>query len=297
MKPGQSIQELFEEFSELEAFGLHQLLLQCRSRGISFDLERSLRIDRSGVSSKRLLVSLDAMDYHRVFAETPFAIYDSMNMQRDQLEQLRNFFPKAWRIHFGWELGGNGWTAKSYLEMRPKVSRTEGASTHGESIDPGQVLFLGYKWPLLDGPAGVVSKYTVVTHSQAKQAIDCWEDSLLNLSNDYATAEWHSLTAILRNCSATVDPLLVLEVCDEGSARRSYDINLYDLEQTVDTIREPLSRVISPWLEQSAKQQMQQELRSISAAKLGHLATGIDRHGSMFWTLYYGAVHIVTQPR
>lgn len=293
MKTGKSIEQLLTEFSELEPYGFSSLLFHCRACNVPFDLEQSVRIDPLGVFHKRLLVSLDAGDYHRAFAQDKLVPFIRMNMPSDKLQQLHVFLPKAWRIHFGWEQGIRGWTAKSYLELRPRFLENQGLDP-SEQLAPNQLLFLGYKWPLVGMLPGVVSKYNILCHSPPREAITHWESSVLRLNQEYDSIEFKSLTNLLKNCDTTGDPLLVLEVSDEGSARFSYDINLYDLEQTVDTIRDPFSSLIHRSFRESVYQDSKSYLKSVAKERLGHLATGIDRHGSIFWTLYYGAIRVIT---
>jgi|LakMenEpi03Aug12_release.lakeMendotaPanAssembly.Ray.scaffolds.fasta_scaffold16501_9 hypothetical protein len=292
MKSGQMIDHLLEDFAELEPWGLHALLLLCRRDQVDFDLEQSVRIDRSGVFPKRLLISLDSIDYHRALADDPFLPYARMKIPYGKLVQLQRFLPKAWRIHFGWELGPRGWIGKSYLEMRPRVSDKQ---YRYPSLDPDQLLFLGYKWPLEGDGQSVVTKYNILAHSPAKEAIRRWESCLAKLSDQYKSMEFKNLTNLIINCDTTSEPLLLLDVCDEGSTRISYDINLYDLEQTVDTIREPFGGVIFRAFGEHVFQDSKLHLSSIATKRLGHLASGIDRNGFVFWTLYYGAIRVITQ--
>lgn len=294
MKTGKSIEQLLIEFSELEPYGFSSLLLHCRACQVPFDLEQSVRIDRIGLFHQRLLVSLDASDYHRAFEEEKLSPFARMNVPSDKLQQLHTFLPKAWRIHFGWELGNHGWVAKSYLELRPRFLKNQELEP-SERLAPNQLLFLGYKWPLNGMLPGVVTKYNILCHSPPREAITQWESSVLHLNQEYESSEFKSLTTLLKNCDTTEDPLLVLEVSDEGSARFSYDINLYDLEQTVDTVRDPFSSLIYRLFRESVYQYSKSYLESIAKERLGHLATGVDRHGSIFWTLYYGAIRVITQ--
>ena len=53
MRAGKSIQELIAEFIAMDAIGLQAVLLQAKDRGVEFDLERSVRVDASGVFPMR----------------------------------------------------------------------------------------------------------------------------------------------------------------------------------------------------------------------------------------------------
>lgn len=295
MKMGSLVEKLIEEFSDLEPFGFQSLLYQCRTQGVVFDLERSLRIDRSGVYPNRLLVSLDSGDYQRANLHDLFGPCSGMKMPSNQLAQLQTFFPKAWRIHFGWELGSRGWIGKIYLELRPReIYQPELRSI--KRLEPDQLLFLGYKWNLHNDAQGVVSKYKIRSHSSPRIAIGNWEESICSLSDEYGSSEVKNLIESLKKRETTNDPLLVLQVNDEGSTRVSYDINLYDLEQSIDSVRELVSGIIYQFFPLPVHQAAETYLASIASERLGHLATGVDRNGCVFWTLYYGAIRVVTKP-
>jgi hypothetical protein len=292
MSTGRSIVDLFDEFQEAESFGLHRILSQTRYRGIPFDFERSVRVEASGVYPKRLLASLDIDDYRQAFSSDLLEPIDWMGAPSAYVQRIIAFFPKAWRIHFGWELGFQGWIGKIYLELCPRMA-TSCDRTQSVRFEPDQLLFLGYKWPLSDQRSGVVSKYKIHTHLPASQTLDRWREILAHGSSEHESRVADRLIDQLKSTD-TLDPdLLLLEVSDEGSSRISYDINLYDLEQPIYAVRDFLIEMTQNVFSNSVQRQWADYLRSIAQQRLGHLAKGNDRNGSLFWTLYYGAVKVI----
>jgi hypothetical protein len=293
MRSNQSIQELLEEFKDAEPYGLHRVLFQARARGVQFDLERSVRVGPLGVYPKRLLVSFDSDSFHRAFSPDEFQPFRWMNPPSGNLSRLLDFFQNACRVHFGWELGDGGWIGKIYLELRPREIPARELQNEGR-FEIGQLLFLGYKWSLSQQFQGVVSKYKILGHAPASEAVDLWRN--LIVSNGRIQHSWRigQLCEHLRNTDCNDSDLLVLEVCDEGSARVSYDINLYDLEQPIASVGDSLVDLIAGETSEYLQRQWAEYVNSIRDERLGHLATGTDRNGSEFWTLYYGAVRVVT---
>ena len=82
-----------------------------------------------------------------------------------------------------------------------------------------------------------------------------------------------------------VDALSFLEIEEEGSNRRSYDLNVYDNRISVSIFADALrdaaiilnvnSAAIEQWLESNA------------TAPVGHIATGLGRDQQSFLTAYY----------
>ena len=299
MRAGKSIQELIAEFIAMDAIGLQAVLLQAKDRGVEFDLERSVRVDASGVFPMRLLVSFESQAFHQAFSPDLFLPFTWMNLPNENLNRLRTFFPKAWRVHFGWELGVHGWIGKIYLELHPReivdndVANND-VATSGR-FEPGQLLFLGYKWPLSGTASAVVSKYKILTHLPAREALEVWKGSVEQISREFEAEAYLNLVECLGGSCPENPDLLVLEVADEGSQRVSYDINLYDLEQSVESIQDVWMALFANSIPDSVQQAYRRYLGSIAQERVGHMACGLDRSGSTFWTLYYGACRVVTR--
>lgn len=299
MRAGKSIQELIAEFIALDAIGLQAVLWQAKDRGVEFDLERSVRVDAFGVFPMRLLVSFESQAFHQAFSPDLFLPFTWMNLPNENLNRLKTFFPKAWRVHFGWELGVHGWIGKIYLELHPReiddndVANND-VATSGR-FEPGQLLFLGYKWPLSGTASAVVSKYKILTHLPARKALEVWKGSVEQISREFEAEAYLNLVECLGGSCPENPDLLVLEVVDEGSLRVSYDINLYDLEQSVESIQDVWMALFANSIPDCVQQAYRRYLGSIAQERVGHMACGLDRSGSTFWTLYYGACRVVTR--
>ncbi|MFM8570911.1 MAG: hypothetical protein ACKOAU_04880 [Pirellula sp.] len=293
MSTGRLVEELLGEYSVAKVDSLHRILSHVRSRGVAFDLERSVRAEASGVYTKRLLISFDGEDFRAAFSSDLFAPLGWMGASSIHMQRLIVFFPKAWRIHFGWELGVQGWIGKIYLEMRPRVSTSDDKEASAR-FEPDQLLFLGYKWLLSTQGQGVVSKYKIHTHLPASETLDRWREILVRGNGGREHDAIGRLVERLK-LSGTFDmDLLLLEVSDEGSSRLSYDINLYDLELDVGAVSDHLLELTRNAFSGAVQRQWSDHLSAIAHERLGHLATGQDRNGSLFWTLYYGAVRVIT---
>jgi hypothetical protein len=78
--------------------------------------------------------------------------------------------------------------------------------------------------------------------------------------------------------------LLYLEVSEPGNPRQSFDINLYKTGLDVAAVAAPLQQaarclVVPP-------EQLDSQLQRLGPCRLGHLSSGLDRHGQPFLTVY-----------
>ena len=81
-------------------------------------------------------------------------------------------------------------------------------------------------------------------------------------------------------------PILLLEVTAEGSARRSFDLNLYGLERTIGEMAQEIAAMVMP-LGVTADR-LRPWLARWGRARLGHVSGGVGADGLPFGTLYYG---------
>lgn len=188
--------------------------------------------------------------------------------------------PDADILHFGYE-GSDKPVLKIYLE-------DAGAFAYGLQHDPqGKIcVFDALKWN--DQLQPVSSQYQCRPELSANQ--------LQALVRRCFTAEQYQAEALAQAWLQRAmqflpaEQLLMLEVSEPGSPRCSFDLNLYDLEQTVsdwaDLIRTTWSvqgldaAELDAFLQQHGQQQ------------LGHISAGTGRNNEVFFTLYFGVTGI-----
>ncbi len=80
--------------------------------------------------------------------------------------------------------------------------------------------------------------------------------------------------------------LQLLEVEEDGNARRSFDLNVYDAGLAVRDAQAALARLREHFGVRPG--QFQALYDQVRAKPLGHLAGGVHRDGAPFATVYYG---------
>lgn len=158
---------------------------------------------------------------------------------------------QAFQVHFGCDPKDGAPVFKCYLEFRP-----------GDGPEP-DLIFLAAKW---QGERFALARYRQVEGRAAQQY----------LITD-AVADPDHRAALL----AMPGGGPVLDVRHDGTARRSVDLNLAALGQTLGDNAARLAPLLGP--DGAAY------LSAYGSDWLGHIAAGTDRTGRSFVTLYHGA--------
>jgi hypothetical protein len=147
------------------------------------------------------------------------------------------------------------------------------------------LLHLGFKWRAGgDGEDGRIARYTCFPLLSV-------QDTLVRIDRLYDDATDHTAHEIARDIvlqARAANPgtlFLYAEVAEEGTPRKSFDINLYKAELTLGDIRPHLDL-----LKRHFRIPESEYLPLISRAgaqPLGHLSGGLDRTGQDFVTAYY----------
>lgn len=238
--------------------------------GIEYGLERSFKLTRGRLLTQRFLAGFHKAQLgaqaHHVLAGWCRALHAPAPLQ----ERLFVHLAEADLIHLGFEESASGCVYKLYLEFLGRVQSSE------------QPLFLACKWsPEVPAEAGFAS-YTA--HRRLRRA-----ELHARVAAMAPPGTLPALAAIVDRgadrCGA--DALLFLDVSEEGNQRRSFDLNLYPAQLTVDTLAEPLhdlarALAIPPLV-------LDAHLVTLRGQLAGHVSAGHARDGSPFATLYHGA--------
>jgi hypothetical protein len=233
--------------------------------GIPFIFEWSAQISRGRISANRGLFSFPIAAMGGNAYSYTCALCRRWDASQTVVSAIAKYFPQASHVHFGLEFEATYRTAKCYLEFESTTR------------------FLGFKWSSDPAKPTVVSRYQhlEVAGWQTVQAYAC-----------RAFQEPHRklLLPLLRRVqiaaeSAGSQALSLLEVSDEGSERLSYDLNCYEFEITLSSIRDVFESILTNfdvlpsdahrWLECSGEH------------TLGHIAFGTNRFQQNFVTIYH----------
>lgn len=241
---------------------------------LPFLFERSIRVSASAVETRRGLLSVptSVLRQQQVSAHEVLQICRQMSSPESHLRAIDRFLPSAGCVHFGFEASGTDRIGKCYLE-RPAAAAE-------------QLVFLGFKWSVSDERMAVVSRYRAVE-------IRDQPSLMARLLQHVPTADHAAAGPLIEACvCAQITPqqlaeVRLLEVTEEGSERRSLDLNIYERSLTLADVIAPCvnfarhlqadSDRLSDWMTQQAD------------CAVGHLSLGTDRAGCPFFTLYHAA--------
>jgi tryptophan halogenase len=267
-----------EHFAE---FGLTEIRTWAASRKLSCGLERSVRFSPGTLETRRCLLSFSllAPETSPPAGSIPadvLQICRVMNAPEVLLQSIARFINVAAFVHFGFEYSGTTRIGKCYLELSPPDS--------SQPRQAGRLQFLGFKWSLQNSSIAVVSRYK-------SSIVQDWCEirSLLLAATD------HKMRPILDSLLQQLQPSSqkameiypLLEISEEGSDRRSWDLNVYDGQWSLGQIQSSLLAAVE--MLQIPQQEFFPWILPITTSALGHIATGIGRNGEPFLTVYYGA--------
>ena len=250
------------------------LLELFHSRGLRYRREDSFKLASSRLLADRVLIAV------RVAGVAP-QTFGEMAVELGIPDKLKAMFlkhlPDADTVGYGIEDGEDGIIHKAYLEFWQKVRH----EVLNGSREPA-LMYLGFKWYARDSSKNVVARYTcypMLDLAGMLRRIRAIYGAQVDPPS--CGAALHLVQLAARRNAAPI----YLEVSEEGTARRSYDINLYKANLTLAEIEPVL-------LEAAARYALAQERFAAFYSQLrqrpfGHLSGGFARDGSDFLTVYY----------
>jgi hypothetical protein len=274
--------------TELDCFatrGLNALKEVAARRQIAGGFEKSVRFEPGVFETRRCLFSFAANDLQNDSRDDVLAICRTMNIPRHLVTGINRFRAAAAFVHFGFECSGNQLIGKCYLEL-PPVAAAESSS--------GRLQFLGFKWAMDDDSVAVVTRYRsrILSDwpSAASLLLSNAGENVQEAVRTVLTAVWNDRTIVPVPDHTGPSAWTVLELDEEGSDRRSCDLNLCDLAVPLSRLKQPLRAVQAAF--QISGDPCGCWLKRFDHCPVGHIATGTGRQGRPFLTVYYDAQHV-----
>jgi tryptophan halogenase len=251
------------------------------SLGARFQYERSFRISRAGLQANRFLLTLAKADVAGDPRARVFDICRRMDMPANLLDAAAAQFDAAGSLHFGFEGDVDSIVCKLYLEQVIGPAQARAAMARSEAL----LQHVAFKWDLATG-VGLVTRYMwyplLAAHGIAERLAQVYRDAGDPVSMQIARSV---LDLALERVPA--QRLQYLEVSEDGNARRSFDLNLYDAGLLVKDLRPALSAMRERYELRPGRFQALYD--QVKGRALGHVAGGMHRNGQDFFNIYHAA--------
>ncbi len=250
------------------------LLFQAvESLGARFACERSTQFRRGVLLPNRYLLTVTKEAIQRNAEDAIVALCRRIHMAEPVVETMCRDLSAAKFVHFGFEEDEARVLYKMYLEFGFDNP------TAGVPI----LMHRAFKWDIADPMRHVVTEYL-------------WHPALTvdqiaaRLAEVYRAGDDEALAiarGILERAEAAMPrTICYLEVTEETTRRRSFDLNFYDAKLLV--------KDLGPWLRRLAAHlaiptdEFEAWYEPVAERRFGHLAGGVHRAGQDFFNLYYG---------
>ena len=249
---------------------------------IPYLYERSFKVSQQSLLTHRFLITLHKKLLQPNTWPILSSIANAMNMPQIYAEPIQEKLSNADFIHFGFEQQANGCFCKIYLEFpRQFKLALETVCTHKEPM----LLHLAYKWDVSNNGNHAIATY----HFQPELTLEAMMrrfTTVTKLPQNSIVASLGEELLKLANKQIAEEEIFFLDVVEQDNARRSFDINVYDANLTMNHIGKLLESTLLNF--NIPNKQWQQFLDPIKPLHVGHLSGGIGRDGQQFFSVFFG---------
>jgi hypothetical protein len=254
-----------------------------RSLGVKLGYERSFKISEKTLLTNRFLLGTTLRELGPDAHERINNLARQMKIPSDFMGVLQEHLPETDYVHFGFEQNGSGCLYKLYLEFYDSI---EEEVKHQQSEIPKEfLLHLGLKWNPSETSARALTRY--VWHPWLSM-----EDILERVSHilDVSAHQqpFEAIRDILTLASKRMDvrDILYLDVTEQNSERKSFDINVYNAHLQLGELYPLLAKICERY--SIPPDEFHRFYDGIKSKIFGHISGGNDREGKDFLTIYYG---------
>lgn len=242
--------------------------------------ERSFRLAPGTLHVQRLLLTAQSVHQKPDAFERIWQIASRFGVPQSRLAWARAAFGQARHVHFGYESDGGTPMFKLYFERGLRAHDLEAA----EGALHGILQYEALKWRPDASEDHVQSSYrwwpSVGQQALAGRIGALWGEQA-------EPARWTSELLDVAFASLPAERLQYLEVTEDRSPRRSFDLNLYDAQMRVCDIASSLHAIRAGLgVDQGT---FDAHYEPVASARLGHVAAGIHRNGQPFFNVYYAS--------
>lgn len=265
-------ESIFGSIDEEALAGGKLLLSLIRDLGVPHGYEYSFKMCEGLVLPNRFLITMDKAALGAEYQRRVIELCTKLRAPASFLEAIDRSISEARMLHFGFEASEKGGMHKVYLEF-PLSSLTEPTLLHRS-----------YKWDPIHPEKHVVGKYVrypLLSYEETSERLrdllsECRKPGAFETADEFLRLAMPRLEGSFH----------YLEVTEEGTPRKSFDVNLYSASLTMGDIRPLLLRMAERYALNI--EEFRARLGSIEKTRFGHLTGGIDREGKDFFTIHFG---------
>jgi hypothetical protein len=255
-----------------------------RAIGAPHGRERSIKLRDQRLLANRFLLTVARDDIGADTSARVLAACERVEMPQEFRDAVAGHVTPANMIHFGYEEEHDGRAYyKVYLERGEQFARA--MASRPPVTDPF-VLFHAFKWNCADRHEKVMTRY--VCHPRLTRTALLQRVAAVYAGQAERTP-WHVVCEIVSAAARRVpeSELLYLDVTEEGTNRKSFDVNFYRAGLRMASVAPFVERLAAHFRLRSDV--MVDALAGMDDLRLGHVAGGVDRLGRDFLTIYFGA--------
>jgi len=234
--------------------------------------EYSFKMSAGTLLADRFLITMDKASLGEEYRRKVIELCTKLRAPDVFLEAMNRSLSEARILHFGFESSEKGGMHKVYLEY-PLPVPAKPALAH-----------TSYKWDPIHPERHAIGTYL-------RYPVLCYEDTAERVRNLLAGCSKPGAFEMADEFLRLVMPRLkenyhYMEVTDEGTPRKSFDVNFYGASILMGELRPLLLRMAERYC--LPMEDFSARLDSIAKTRFGHLTGGIDREGRDFFTVHFG---------
>lgn len=249
--------------------------------------EKSFKMAPGALLGGRILVGVPRAS---ASAASLIAICEKLAMPRRFLEAFGQGIEAADTIHFGFEENAPDLLYKAYLEYASRFHQASGRPATASAPIPATsgapiLLHLAYKWDAHDPARGAVARYHCHPHLPLAALKQRLEGVCAGSPDGRVLRAANGIVEMA--ASRATEPLMYLDVTEEGNPRASFDVNVHAADIRLREI-EPQLRDMQRHFAIPADG-FERLWAAVGDEKLGHVSGGRSRDGGEFLTVYHEA--------
>jgi len=250
-----------------------------RELGVDHGREDSVKMVRGALLTDRFLLSLHRDSLGAGSGDRIRALCRDIGMPPAGFKLLDSGLKSCDMLHFGFESGQDAPVLKVYMEFaeayrkrlldHPDTAKSLLHTALKWAPGSDQVSVTRYTaWPLANRAR--IEKLLTGVFGRKRMLARPFVEFLLNLVEG----------------RMPIEGALVMDVVEQGTSRRSFDLNVYGAGlRVVDVIHEAVAVGVALKLDEA---RVRTSLANVAAQSLGHISGGLGRDGEEFLTIYSG---------